>query len=457
MINLNVTITTFLLAFFDFLIVNKNRISNFVYPFFFRIYEISLGFLYIFLLICYKIHITYVFFIIPYIIVQITEPFFKLFVMRGVIIMLKNYSQCWVDFTHGRLNKNQTIVFVTMPIWLIFWIPTFVIRMKLTNYYINFRDNNEFARLPMYYFNGYVTYWLVEQYTIYTPHLFKKDVFILIGLPVIIPYLLVMEAYKHALKAPYDAIQPFEVFLDSAEVSQYGFQDSATGIMEGIINLHDHIFFFLIIISTGVLWMMGVILKFFAYSKNIISHKYLVHGTAIEIIWTITPAFILISIAFPSFKLLYMMDEVVDPGLTFKAIGHQWYWSYEFSDYVNDNSEAINFDSYMVPTDELIKGDLRLLEVDNRIILPINTPIRVIITAADVLHAWAVPSLGVKLDAVPGRLNQTSMFIKREGLYYGQCSELCGVQHGFMPIVIRGVSIQKFFSNLLECIEVYKK
>lgn len=254
-----------------------------------------------------------------------------------------------------------------------------------------------------------------------------------------------------------DSLEPLEAFCDSAEANQLGFQDPATPVMEGIINLHDHIFFFLIVISIGVLWMIGVILKLFANNNTVFSHKYLIHGTLIEIIWTITPALILVSIAFPSFKLLYLMDEVIDPGLTFKAIGHQWYWSYEFSDYVNDNFETINFDSYMVPTDDLIKGDLRLLEVDNRIILPIHTPIRVIITAADVLHAWAIPSLGIKLDAVPGRLNQTSMYIKREGLYYGQCSELCGVQHGFMPIVIRGVSVHKFFSNLLDCIENYKK
>jgi cytochrome c oxidase subunit 2 len=244
------------------------------------------------------------------------------------------------------------------------------------------------------------------------------------------------------------------VYSDAAEVGQYGFQEPATPIMEGIINIHDHIFFYLIVVSVGVFWMMFTILALF--TKNKFSHKYLTHGTVIEIVWTVTPALILVSIAFPSFKLLYLMDEVIDPGLTFKVVGHQWYWSYEFSDYINDDLEAVSFDSYMVPTDELIKGDLRLLEVDNRIVLPIKTPIRVIVTAADVLHSWAVPSLGIKLDAVPGRLNQTSMYIKREGLYYGQCSEICGVQHGFMPIVVKGVSIQKFFADLLVCMEAYK-
>lgn len=137
------------------------------------------------------------------------------------------------------------------------------------------------------------------------------------------------------------------------------------------------------------------------------------------------------------------MDEVIDPALTIKAIGHQWYWSYEYSDY---GTKMIEFDSYMIPTSDLNKGDLRLLEVDNRLIVPIQTQVRVLVTAADVLHAFAVPSLGVKVDAVPGRLNQTSFFLKRPGVFYGQCSELCGANHSFMPIVIEGVSLKKYVS-----------
>ena len=123
-----------------------------------------------------------------------------------------------------------------------------------------------------------------------------------------------------------------------------------------------------------------------------------------------------------SFALLYSVDELIDPAITIKAVGHQWYWSYEFSDYATEEGEIINFDSYMLPTEDLDKGQLRLLEVDERVVLPINTHIRVIVTAADVLHSWAIPSLGVKLDGCPGRLNQTSLFIKRPGVYYGQCS-----------------------------------
>jgi len=173
------------------------------------------------------------------------------------------------------------------------------------------------------------------------------------------------------------------------------------------------------------------------------------HGTLLEIVWTVTPALILMSVAIPSFALLYSVDEIIDPAVTLKAVGHQWYWSYEYSDYVNEDGEFINFDSYMLAEDDLMQhsddpGKFRLLEVDNRVVLPVQTHIRVVVTAADVLHCWAIPSLGVKLDACPGRLNQTSLFIKREGVFYGQCSEICGVNHGFMPIVIVGESLENY-------------
>jgi cytochrome c oxidase subunit 2 len=168
--------------------------------------------------------------------------------------------------------------------------------------------------------------------------------------------------------------------------------------------------------------------------------------TLIELIWTITPALVLIAIAFPSFKLLYLLDEVIDPVITVKGIGNQWFWSYEYSDYVNDTGETIEFDSYMVPDSELEPGQLRLLEVDNRVILPVDTHIRFIVTARDVIHSFAIPSLGIKLDALPGRLNQTSVIINREGVFYGQCSELCGVLHYAMPIVIQSVSLDKYLA-----------
>jgi len=151
-------------------------------------------------------------------------------------------------------------------------------------------------------------------------------------------------------------------------------------------------------------------------------------------------------IAIPSFTLLYMMDEVIDPSITIKAIGHQWYWSYEYSDYVDSDDEALVYDSYMTQEEDLSKGEFRLLEVDNRIVLPVNTNVRVICTSADVLHSFAIPSLGVKIDCVPGRLNQIGFNIKREGTFYGQCSELCGVNHGFMPIVVDVVPLEHYMA-----------
>lgn len=137
------------------------------------------------------------------------------------------------------------------------------------------------------------------------------------------------------------------------------------------------------------------------------------------------------------------MDEVIDPALTIKVVGHQWYWSYEYSDY---QPASIEFDSYMIPSSELRKGELRLLEVDNRLIVPIETEVRVLVTGGDVLHSFAVPALNVKIDAVPGRLNQTSFFLKRPGVFYGQCSEICGANHSFMPIVVEGVSLEKYMN-----------
>lgn len=211
--------------------------------------------------------------------------------------------------------------------------------------------------------------------------------------------------------------------------------------MEEIIFFHDQVMFILIVIITTVLWLIVKALSGKAY------HRYLVDGTLLEIIWTIIPAIILILIALPSLKLLYLMDEVMDPALTIKAIGHQWYWSYEYSDY---QTKTLEFDSYMVPTSDLNKGDFRLLEVDNRLVVPINTHVRVLVTGADVLHSFAVPALAVKMDAIPGRLNQTGFFIKRPGVFYGQCSEICGANHSFMPIVIEAVSLDKYISWVLQ-------
>ena len=220
--------------------------------------------------------------------------------------------------------------------------------------------------------------------------------------------------------------------------------------MEAIVELHDNIMFYLVVILFGVGWILVSIIRNYVSDKSPISNKYLNHGTLIELIWTITPALILILIAFPSFKLLYLMDEVTDPSLSILVEGHQWYWSYQYPDFLNSDEEFIEFDSYLVPEADLEEGALRLLEVDNRVIIPELTHVRFIITAADVIHSFAVPALGIKVDAYPGRLNQASVLINREGTFYGQCSEICGILHSSMPIVVESVSLEKFLSWLQE-------
>lgn len=149
-------------------------------------------------------------------------------------------------------------------------------------------------------------------------------------------------------------------------------------------------------------------------------------------------------IAHPSFALLYVLDEVISPSITIKAVGHQWYWSYEYTDYESSSGDPIEFDSYMVPETDLEKGQLRLLDVDNSMKIPVDTHIRIVVQSTDVLHDFAVPSLGVKIDAVPGRLNQVSVIPEREGIFYGQCSEICGTLHGFMPIKVESLNLYDF-------------
>ena len=231
---------------------------------------------------------------------------------------------------------------------------------------------------------------------------------------------------------------------DAAEAWQLNCQDPATPMFEGMIFFHNYLLFFLIFISVPVIMLIYKICTTFNEEANPVSNKF-THSSMLEIIWTIIPALILLLIAIPSFALLYSLDELIDPVLTLKIIGHQWYWSYEYSDYVTlEGGDTLAFDAYMIASEDLVKGAFRLLEVDNRIVLPINSHIRLLITAADVLHCWTIPSFGVKVDACPGRLSQASLFIKREGVYYGQCSEICGVNHGFMPIVVKGVSVDQF-------------
>jgi len=244
------------------------------------------------------------------------------------------------------------------------------------------------------------------------------------------------------------------IYADAPESFQYGFQDPATPVMIGLINLHHDIMFLIILIMVSVSWVLARATNGFLEEKNSVPVN-IVHASTLEVVWTIVPGLVLMVIAIPSFALLYVADELVDPAMTIKVVGHQWYWSYEYSDYETDDGDSLNFDSYIVQEDDLTIGSLRLLEVDNRVVVPTNTHVRVIVTAADVLHCWAVPSFGFKIYACPGRLNQSSIFVQREGVYYGQCSEICGVNHGFMPIVVEAVSLDNYVSwissKLEEC------
>nr|UQS75792.1 cytochrome c oxidase subunit II [Heteralonia sp.] len=217
--------------------------------------------------------------------------------------------------------------------------------------------------------------------------------------------------------------------------SNLGLQDSASPLMEQLIFFHDHTLLILVMITVFTGYLM--IMLFF----NKYTNRFLLHGQAIEVIWTILPAIVLLFIALPSLRLLYLLDEISEPSITLKTIGHQWYWSYEYSDFMD-----IEFDSYMIPSNELELNSFRLLDVDNRVVLPSNSQVRILVTAADVIHSWTVPSLGIKVDGTPGRLNQTNFLINRPGIFYGQCSEICGANHSFMPIVIESVPAKTFIN-----------
>nr|YP_010527066.1 cytochrome c oxidase subunit II [Gastropacha populifolia]UXR12403.1 cytochrome c oxidase subunit 2 [Gastropacha populifolia] len=217
--------------------------------------------------------------------------------------------------------------------------------------------------------------------------------------------------------------------------SNLNLQNSASPLMEQIIFFHDHTLIILIMITI----LVGYLMMNLFFNKYI--NRFLLEGQMIELIWTILPAITLIFIALPSLRLLYLLDELNNPLITLKSIGHQWYWSYEYSDFHN-----VEFDSYMTPSNEMKINDFRLLDVDNRIMLPMNNQIRIMVTATDVIHSWTIPSLGVKVDANPGRLNQTNFFLNRPGIFFGQCSEICGANHSFMPIVIESISIKNFIN-----------
>uniref|UniRef100_A0AAU7VBP3 Cytochrome c oxidase subunit 2 n=1 Tax=Stenopsocus pygmaeus TaxID=3074948 RepID=A0AAU7VBP3_9NEOP len=219
--------------------------------------------------------------------------------------------------------------------------------------------------------------------------------------------------------------------------SKLNLQESASPLMEQLNFFHDHSVMILLMITTTISYLM------ISMTVNKITNRFLLENQFIELIWTILPGVILVFIALPSLRILYLLDETITPSLTIKTIGHQWYWSYEYSDFMN-----IEFDSYMIPTQETELNSFRLLEVNNRLVIPLNTQTRILVTAADVLHSWAMPALGIKVDANPGRINQTSFLIKYPGLFFGQCSEICGSVHSFMPIVIESTSKNSFVNWL---------
>lgn len=223
------------------------------------------------------------------------------------------------------------------------------------------------------------------------------------------------------------------------------FQTSCSPTMDKIIDLHNDIMVFLVFILIFISWMLGRIIYLFrSQNKNTIRFRFQ-HNSRLEQIWTIIPALLLLLIATPSFSLLYSLDEssMFTPKMTLHVIGNQWYWTYNYPEIITSikgsNVETLQFDSYMLTEENLPKGGFRLLEVDNMVYLPVQTNIRVLVTSRDVLHSWAIPALGVKVDACPGRINQISLYIKRTGTFYGQCSELCGVQHSFMPIAVKAI------------------
>nr|AAM73846.1 cytochrome oxidase subunit II [Nurudea shiraii]AGW07085.1 cytochrome c oxidase subunit II [Nurudea shiraii] len=209
------------------------------------------------------------------------------------------------------------------------------------------------------------------------------------------------------------------------------FQNSNSPLMEQLIFFHDHTIFIIMMIMSAISYMMIFIIK-----NKFINIKIL-ENQLIELIWTIIPPIILIFIALPSLHLLYLMDEMKSPILTIKILGHQWFWSYEYSDFSN-----IEFESYMI--NNMNKENFRLIEVDNKTILPFKLNIRLLISSDDVIHSWTIPSLAIKMDAIPGRINQINLFMNRPGLFFGQCSEICGINHSFMPIQIESIPLNKF-------------
>ncbi len=220
---------------------------------------------------------------------------------------------------------------------------------------------------------------------------------------------------------------------------QFGFQPAATELMEITDKSHSFVMLVMFAILGFVCLLLGyIVLRFRKKGENVAVSK-TSHSTILEIIWTVVPLFIVAILTVSNIKLIKLQEKIPKTELTLKAIGYQWYWGYQYPEY-----EGISFDSYIKQDSDLLPGELRLLTVDHDVVLPVDTNIRLQVTAGDVIHSFAVPAFGIKLDAVPGRLNEAWFNIKKEGTYYGQCSELCGRGHGFMPIVVKAVGKEDF-------------
>lgn len=226
-------------------------------------------------------------------------------------------------------------------------------------------------------------------------------------------------------------------YAEAPQPWELGFQPAASLTAERMWSFHTLLLWIITFITLFVLGLLLYVIWRFRASKNPTPNR-TAHNTVIEVLWTVVPIMILVIIAIPSFKLLYYADRTHDAELTVKAIGHQWYWSYEYPD------SKVSFDSMVVDDADLKPGQLRLLDVDNRLVLPVHTSVRILVASDDVIHAWVVAPLGLQINAVPGRLNETWVNITKEGTYYGQCTQLCGVNHGFMPIAVEGVSKEAF-------------
>ena len=213
---------------------------------------------------------------------------------------------------------------------------------------------------------------------------------------------------------------------------------AASPVMAMMEQFHHLLVWIMVAIVLLVMVLLGIVITRFNARRNPVPSR-TSHNTLIEVIWTVVPVVVLVVIAVPSFRLLYFLDRAEDAELTLKVTGRQWYWDYEYPD-----QGGFAFSSIKIPNEEIKPGQRRLLEVDNRVVLPVGTNIRVLITAGDVIHSWAMPAFGLKDDAVPGRVNETWIHIDREGVYYGQCSEICGINHAFMPIAIEAVSKERF-------------